>query len=110
MGSCSAESDLIDIQNAFKNGEFTLTEAERLYQSWKSRNVSSSESIKERKKALVELRNTYVTVFDHVQEKNKHKSIFRKLKKKLVKRKSQQNINISVRTIYSHGQDRVIYV
>ncbi|OWF52951.1 phosphoinositide 3-kinase adapter protein 1-like [Mizuhopecten yessoensis] len=97
--SSAAESELIGILSAVKDGEFTLSEAERLYESWKKHNHSHSVSMKERKEGLDTLRNEYVTMFDLVKEKNKEKGVFKKIKNKLVKKKSQQDLKISTPTL-----------
>ncbi|XP_060082260.1 phosphoinositide 3-kinase adapter protein 1-like [Ylistrum balloti] len=95
----AAENDLIGILSAVKEGEFTLNEAERLYESWKKQNANNSRSIRERKEALDTLRNEYMSMFDIVKEQNKGKGVFKKIKNRLVKKKSQQNLNISTPTL-----------
>ncbi|XP_033756377.1 phosphoinositide 3-kinase adapter protein 1-like [Pecten maximus] len=103
-GGSAAENDLIGIMSAVKDGEFTLNEAERLYESWKKQNSSSSRSIKERKQALDTLRKDYMSMFDIVKEQSKEKGIIKKLKNKLVKKKSQQNLNISTPTLLRNSR------
>lgn len=97
--SSAAENDLIGIMSGFKDGEFTLSEVERLCNSWKTQNSNNSRSIRERKQALETLRKEYMSMFDLVKEQKKGKGVFKKLKNKLVKKKSQQNLNISTPTL-----------
>ncbi|XP_060559618.1 phosphoinositide 3-kinase adapter protein 1-like isoform X2 [Ruditapes philippinarum] len=59
MGSTNLD-ELSEYGEAFKRGDFSLDDIERLYKAWHERNRdASSSSIKERKKQLDEMKDTY---------------------------------------------------
>ncbi|XP_059142734.1 phosphoinositide 3-kinase adapter protein 1-like isoform X2 [Physella acuta] len=76
IGSRS-QSELIEIQQEVKNGNFSIEEAEMLFRSWKERyETGNAVSFKERQQTLQALREKHVKAMDalkNVKSKNKTK-------------------------------------
>ncbi|KAL5018418.1 hypothetical protein ScPMuIL_004140 [Solemya velum] len=55
-GGSTTQQELIDIQNAFKEGKVSLSEVENLFANWKEQQINPSPSIKQRQENLEKLR------------------------------------------------------
>lgn len=93
LGSTSLE-ELNEYVDAYKKGEFSLDDIERLYRAWNERNRDTMTlSLKERKKQLDEFKNTYQSVLS-TQKKKKRKTFFSKKKEELPELDIQHHVDV----------------
>ncbi|XP_045212124.1 phosphoinositide 3-kinase adapter protein 1-like isoform X2 [Mercenaria mercenaria] len=84
MGSSNLD-ELNEYAQSYMRGEFSLDDIERLYKAWHERNRdATSYSLKERKKQLDEMRDTYQTLMSIKKDKRKKSMLFWKKKEKPV--------------------------
>lgn len=76
----SADDELLEIMNDFKNHVFTIQEVEQLVMSWKNRN-DVKQSDKERQEQLEKMRCEYERIQAQMKEKMKRPTPFDRVKK-----------------------------
>lgn len=76
----SADDELLEIMNDFKNHVFTIQEVEQLVMSWKNRN-DVKQSDKERQEQLQKMRCEYERIQEQMKEKMKRPTPFDRVKK-----------------------------
>lgn len=76
----SADDELLEIMNDFKNHVFTIQEVEQLVMSWKNRN-DVKQSDKERQEQLEKMRCEYERIQTQMKEKMKRPTPFDRMKK-----------------------------
>lgn len=84
----TAQEELAEIINDFKNNVFTISEVEKLVLEWKNRN-ETQQSLKEKQEQLNKMREEYDKIQHKIKENMKRPTPFERVKKMFSKNKNK---------------------
>ncbi|XP_026315896.1 phosphoinositide 3-kinase adapter protein 1 isoform X2 [Hyposmocoma kahamanoa] len=88
----TAQEELAEIINDFKNNVFTISEVEKLVLEWKNRN-ETQQSLKEKQEQLNKMREEYDKIQQKIKENLKRPTPFERVKKMFSKNKNKNHDN-----------------
>lgn len=89
----TAQEELAEIINDFKNNVFTISEVEKLVLEWKNRN-ETQQSLKEKQEQLNKMREEYDKIQQKIKENLKRPTPFERVKKMFSKNKNKSRSHV----------------